>query len=153
MGVRLIVLASLLALLGSTPPAAAAERRVPRGFYGVVWDQDIADAGPQVTRAQLALMARTGVESVRTVFSWTLAQPRAGEPPSFARTDEVVGAAAASGIQVLPIVMYSPRWARRHSESLASPPRRVKDYGAYLEALVGRYGPRGSFWAEHPELP
>jgi hypothetical protein len=33
------------------------------------------------------------------------------------------------------------------------PPERVSDYTAYLRALVLRYGPAGSFWDEHPELP
>jgi hypothetical protein len=153
MAVRRALLLSLLALLAAAPAADAAERRVPRGFYGVVWDQDAAAASASVSGEQFGLMARTGVESVRTVFSWAEAQPEAGTAPSFARTDEVVASAAASGIQLLPIVMYAPRWARRSAGSPASPPERPADYGAFLQQLVGRYGPRGSFWAEHPELP
>ena len=34
-----------------------------------------------------------------------------------------------------------------------SPPKHVSDYTAYLRALVLRYGPAGSFWDQHPELP
>ena len=29
----------------------------------------------------------------------------------------------------------------------------MRDYTAYLRALVLRYGPAGSFWDQHPELP
>jgi hypothetical protein len=153
MGVRRALLVSLLALLAAAPPAQAAERRVPRGFYGVVWDQQVAASSASVKGEQFGLMARTGVESVRTVFHWAEAEPDAGSPPSFAGTDEVVAGAAASGINLLPIVMYAPRWARRDPDSAASPPARPADYAAFLEQLVARYGPRGSFWAEHPELP
>ena len=43
-------------------------------------------------------MAKSGVESVRTVFSWAAAQPVAGQPPSFTDTDHVVALAAAHRI-------------------------------------------------------
>ena len=33
-------------------------------------------------------MAKSGVESARTVFSWAAAQPVAGQPPSFTETDQ-----------------------------------------------------------------
>jgi hypothetical protein len=32
-------------------------------------------------------------------------------------------------------------------------PRVNGPYGQFLAALIGRYGPRGSFWGQHPELP
>jgi hypothetical protein len=38
-------------------------------------------------------------------------------------------------------------------KSRASAPRDVDDYVRYVTALVQRYGPNGTFWAEHPELP
>jgi hypothetical protein len=156
MEVRRALLLSLLArlaMLVAVPTAGAVERRVPRGFYGVVWDQDVAAASAAVNEKQFGLMARTGVESVRTVFRWFDAQPKAGAGPSFARTDDLVASAAASGIRLLPVVMYAPGWARRTPGVATSPPARAADYAAFLEQLVARYGPRGSFWTEHPELP
>ena len=45
------------------------------GFYAVMWDRDATKAPLAEQEAQWALMARSGVESVRTVFSWALAQP------------------------------------------------------------------------------
>ncbi|MFL5894336.1 MAG: glycosyl hydrolase, partial [Thermoleophilaceae bacterium] len=44
-------------------------------------------------------------------------------------------------------------WARQDPDNGSSPPARPDDYVAYLRALVGRYGPSGSFWSEHPDLP
>jgi hypothetical protein len=77
----------------------------------------------------------------------------AGQPPSFAGTDPVVARAAANRIDVLPVVMYAPQWARQDPGNGVSPPARPDDYSAYLRALVERYGPAGSFWADHPGLP
>jgi hypothetical protein len=57
------------------------------------------------------------------------------------------------GITPLPVVIYAPAWARRDASSDASPPARPEEYTAYLTALVGRYGPQGSFWRERPDLP
>jgi hypothetical protein len=153
MNVQPALLLCLACLLAAAPAARGEERRVPRGFYGVVWDQDVTGASVAVKGQQFALMARTGVESVRTVVSWAQAQPEAEQQPSFARTDALVASAAASGIELLPVVMYAPRWARRNPSVATSPPARAADYAAFLQQLVGRYGPRGSLWSERPDLP
>src|SRR4029079_7932635 len=34
-----------------------------------------------------------------------------------------------------------------------SPPRDPATYAAFLRTLIGRYGPRGSFWSANPSLP
>ena len=147
------ILAALVAVLAAAPSAGAAKRSVPQGFYGVMLDRGVADASPAVQDAQFALMARSGVESVRTVFRWSEVQPNPGQQPDLSRLDGLVTAASAHGVQVLPVVMYAPRWARRNPDLGASPPARAADYAAFLRQLVARYGPVGSFWAERPALP
>jgi hypothetical protein len=150
----LLLLAVSAWLLAAAPAADGSPRRVPHGFYGVMWDRAAAGAPDADQTAQWNLMARSGVESVRTEFSWARAQPEAGQPPSFAATDRVVALAAAHNIRLLPIVMGTPAWAARDPDrGQASPPARIEDYTAYLRALVGRYGPRGSFWDERRDLP
>jgi hypothetical protein len=150
----LLLLALAAALLAAAPATEASPRRVPLGFYGVMWDRAAASAPEADQAAQWDLMARSGVESVRTVFSWAKAQPEGGQPPSFAATDQVVALAAARKIRLLPIVVGTPAWAARDpGAGRASPPARIEDYTAYLQALVQRYGPKGSFWAERPDLP
>ncbi len=146
----LVALAAAVALLA---PAAAATAAPPRAFFGVTYDRAAASASPSQQSEQFRLMQRSEVGAVRTVFSWAHAQPEHGGPVDFGRTDAVVADAAASGVELLPIVMYAPEWARELPDRGASPPRDPADYGAYLGQLVDRYGPRGSFWAEHPELP
>ena len=148
----LLLLTAAIALTCALP-AHAAKRKVPNGFYGVMWNRAGTDADPVTRDAQFTLMAKSGVESIRTVFSWAAAQPVAGQPPSFTSTDQVVALAAAHRVSILPVVIYTPVWARDHPESYSSGPKLQSDYSAYLTALIGRYGPKGTFWGEHPELP
>jgi hypothetical protein len=146
------VTAAIAALLVAAPLAAA--RSVPQGFFGVMYDHGVAEAPGEVQDAQWDLMASSGVESVRTVFSWAGAQPGGrGTPIGFEATDPVVRRAALRNVSLLPVVFYSPIWARAYRGRFTSPPKRRSDYAAYLAALVARYGPDGTFWAENPDLP
>jgi hypothetical protein len=151
---RTLVLAALAAAIVAAPADAAGWR------LGVVADGPFTDSGwPIDAQAEWDLLAATGATEVRTAFYWSLAQPTGPGPVSFAATDPVVLAAAKRRLRVLPVVLGTPGWARiRQSPrgaklGRASPPRETKDFGAFLRALVRRYGPRGSFWQEHPELP
>jgi hypothetical protein len=144
---RVVALATaLLALIAA--PAGAAERRVPQGWLGVTVDGPVSPADT----AEWDRMASSGVESVRAAFRWFLLQP---EPQltDFSSTDAVVGAAAQRGIEVQPVVEQPPGWAATRPGDLSSPPRDPAVVSAFLATLVGRYGPTGTFWAEHPELP
>jgi len=139
-------------LLAAGSPAAAA-RDVPRDFYGAVLDGSVLSAPHVRLAAQWGRMASSGVETARVVFSWAAAQPTATGPIDFSRTDALVAGASEHGIDLLPVVLYAPPWARMDPSLFNSPPANTADYTAFLRALVARYGPRGSFWGEHPELP
>jgi hypothetical protein len=145
--VPVLVAAVTAACIASAPAEAASAR-----FYGVVYDRDVSDASAATQDAQFALMKKTGVRTVRRVFSWAATQPTEGQPPDFTDIDALVARATRNDIQILPIIMYAPAWARRTSDDVASPPRSNDDYVAFLNALVARYGPSGSFWAEHSDL-
>jgi hypothetical protein len=142
------VFCALLALLAAAAPAGA--REVPRGWLGAVADGPMV-SGPQ--DAEWDLAAGSGVESVRAAFYWSQAQPDGPGAPDWAAADAIVLAAARRGIEVLPVVQGTPEWARRTPGDGASPPRSVDDFAAFARELVRRYGPAGSFWAEHPDVP
>ena len=74
----LLMLLTAAIALTCALPAHAAKRKVPHGFYGVMWNRAGTDADPITRDAQFALMAKSGVESIRTVFSWANAQPEPG---------------------------------------------------------------------------
>jgi hypothetical protein len=146
----LVAVVATACALAAPADAHAASKR----FFGVVYDRDVSEAPAATQDAQFALMKKTGVRTVRRVFSWAATQPTEGEPPNFADIDTLVARAARNDIEILPIVMYAPAWARKSSDpsDVASPPRSNDDYVAFLNALVARYGPAGSFWTEHPEV-
>ncbi|HEY6781484.1 MAG TPA: hypothetical protein VI111_11040 [Thermoleophilaceae bacterium] len=133
-------------------PASATAAASPR-FFGVSYDRAAANASAPLQTEQFRTMHEAGVGAVRTVFSWAHAQPERGGPVDFERTDALVADATAADVELLPIVMYAPPWARARPSRFASPPRDAGAYAHYLSQLMGRYGSGGSFWAEHPELP
>jgi hypothetical protein len=146
------VAVALAALLVAAPAASA--RAVPQGFMGVMYDHGVEKSADDVQDGQWDLMASSGVETVRTVFNWAEAQPGGrGTPFDFTRTDGFVRRSALRSVDLLPVVFYAPRWARAYRNRVTSPPKRRSDYVTYLAALVERYGPEGTFWSEHPELP
>ena len=143
----------MLCAVTAAPAAAAAERRVPFGFYGAMWDGPVEGLPFDQQEAHWDRMAESGVESVRTVFSWERAQPQPGGAFGFAYTDLLVEWAAERQMELLPVLDSIPSWARIVPSASPGTPRRVKDFGAFARALVERYGPDGYFWAERPELP
>ena len=148
------LLAAAAALLAAVPGTAAAQRAVPPLFYGANWDAEVETNAPDSLRdAEAARMARSGVESKRAVFEWMRAQPSKGMPFNHAKTDRIVRHAVAHGVDVLPVVILAPRWAREYKHVTHSPPASFADYTRYLRALIQRYGPDGSFWLENPLLP
>jgi hypothetical protein len=149
--VRILLLAVLATLVAAAPASAA--RSVPHGFVGVHWSYEVAGAPAAAQDVQWDLMAASGVESVRTDFSWASAQRRRGEPFDLSQTDALVRRAALRNIELLPVVHEAPRWARAYKRRPKSPPRRNAHYASYVAALVERYGPSGSFWTDNPTLP
>jgi hypothetical protein len=147
-----LVLAAIAALAATAPAAHAGERTVPPRFFGVMWDKEIQDAPLVLQDREWARMAANGVESARVVFAWDRAQPDRGGPISFAHTDPMVANGARHGIDVLPVAIYAPPWARVQPGEVGSAPSDRSAYTAYLVAAIERYGPGGAFWRERPEL-
>lgn len=148
------LLAAAAALLVLLPAAASAQRAVPPLFYGANWDGEIELIAPDSVRdAENARMAKSGVESKRIAFEWLRAQKSRGAPFNHTKTDRAVRNAVAHGIDVLPVVILAPRWARQYKHVAHSPPSSFADYTRYLRALIARYGENGSFWLENPLLP
>ena len=128
------------------------------------------DDNAGLLRREMQVMAESGVTTARAPFSWNHAQPVRrledlpagwrsgfrsvdGRPTTFASTDRLVAAAAREHIDFLPVVVGTPSWAARHPGRHNSPPANGRTYAAFLRALIGRYGPSGSFWNEHPDIP
>jgi Glycosyl hydrolase catalytic core len=168
MRLRLITSVLTAALALALVPAAATAS-VPQGFVGMMVDGPYFY--PSFDQAgQLDKMVASGVESIRTVFNWEVMQPLPNEasvpasqrglftdvngvPTNFTVTDQLVALAAARRLTVLPVVEYAPTWDSLHPGKSSSPPKTPGPFAKFVVALVQRYGPRGSFWAAHPNLP
>jgi hypothetical protein len=149
---RVASLAALVAaLLVLAAPGAAAARTAPAGFFGVMVN-GVLDAPSVSLGAESAAMRRSGVESERFEIAWDLVEPRPGQF-EWAAIDRKVAAAARSRIDVLGLVVRTPGWAAATPGQPFSPPRDPATYAAFLRTLIGRYGPRGSFWSANPSLP
>ncbi len=154
--------AAALALSAPAPAAAA----VPRGFIGVTTSPPLL---LPVVRFddEARRMRAAGVESIRTPMDWGNLQPYrnvAAAPPDFVRAtkvvegvptdfrayDPIVRSAAKRGLEVFPFVIGATRWVGRTAPDTAAARRA---YARLLRALVGRYGSRGTLWAENPGIP
>jgi hypothetical protein len=152
----LIALTASLVMLVATP-AHAAKRKVPFGFFGVVGNglensQVVSDAALE---QEMALMARSGVESVRAQFGWPSIETAPGAY-NWAATDRLVASAARHRLALLANVWTTPQWASEKPSDPVFwrfPPRDPTLYAELVRQAVLRYGPRGTFWAANPSLP
>lgn len=150
-----VALLTSLALIGAVAGSAQA---LPAKFWGV-------DPQAMPNEEQMQRLARGGVESIRVPFAWGSLQPERRGGFEWAVTDPVIADAAKAGIDVLGFFTGAPSWAVREvfvpgSGASVKAPVHLPVRGAaasgwrsLLRQAILRYGPRGSFWAEHPELP
>jgi hypothetical protein len=157
---RLVLLLAFSALLGATlaGPAQAATRKVPFGFFGMTLTSELLDprvVSDEQLEAQMATMARSGVESMRTVIGWGSLEPSPGNY-TWGPLDRIVAATARHRIIFFPNISASPQWA---SANPGSPdhwrygPADPNSFARFMRQAVLRYGPRGTFWRENPQLP
>jgi hypothetical protein len=115
------------------------------------------DVGAAQRDAQLKALRASGATLARSDALWEASEP---SPPvggihryDWRFDDQIASSLAANHLRWLPIVDYSAAWAQSIPGQDHSPPSSSADYAAYAAALAARYGPGGSFWREHPELP
>jgi polysaccharide biosynthesis protein PslG len=119
-------------------PAPARRSSLVIGLNSV-WNND----------CNLAAIASAGVSMERLEISWDVVEPRPGKW-SFTKFDRQFAVAARHGITVLPLLMNVPGWAGPAWNAF---PSNGGAYAAYVARVVARYGPHGSFWRGHRELP
>lgn len=150
----LAVLTVVALVAGATAaPAQGAKRKVPFGFFGTVVPPEMFPIRESVLTKQFALMARSGVESVRLTFDWGSLEPQPGVY-QLADVDKLVRSASRARLQIVLNVSGTPCWAssapfdpecRRFPPADSHMPR----FATLMRTLVQRYGSRGSFWARN----
>ncbi|MGH2987551.1 MAG: hypothetical protein ACRDLO_12805 [Solirubrobacterales bacterium] len=138
------------------PAAASAQSPSASDFViGVVPQQELG-------RGDMQLMRSGSIESFRLFINWSEVE-RVPGLYDWSASDAAVAVAAAEGITTLPFLYGSPTWAaaldgRQCSGAGCVPFAPSSDltrasFARFAAAAVARYGPQGTFWVTHPELP
>jgi hypothetical protein len=135
---------------------AATAQAAPKTFFGVVPQTPLG-------ASDFEKMGQGHVGTLRVPLLWAGVEPTQGGGYNFGGFDPTVEEAARNGITVLPFVYATPGWVARDldgqncSDNCATfGPRSAaaRDaWGKFLVAAVDRYGPNGTFWADHPSVP
>jgi polysaccharide biosynthesis protein PslG len=147
---RALVPLMLLALLAAAPAAEA--RKVPKGWLGVSFGPQYVGAHSTLT-AELRRMRRSGVESARFAVYWGDLQRSAGHAPYYRGLDRIVAAAAKARLPLLPVVLGAPSWATLDTSRPIDVPSDPADYATFVSGLVKRYGPGGTYFKQHKNVP
>jgi len=124
-----------------TPTPTAAPLKLDLGIsFGdtLRWldDQDLA--------AKLDDVTTLGMGWIRLDLSWADIQPNDASSYSWSRFDGVVHAAQARGLSLLPVISYTPSWARPAGATSATwAPADPAQFAAFAAAAVRRYAPQG----------
>jgi hypothetical protein len=127
---------------GDSPP------KVPPRFFGVV-----SQVVP--TTAEFDRMKAGKVGRARFRIYWPSIQTSENAAPShWGRTDDMMVKMATAGVRPVPFIMGSPQWV---SDDPFTPPLNSPEakegWKNLLRVAAIKYGPDGTFWQNHPELP
>jgi hypothetical protein len=147
--IRLLAIAAAcalaLALLATLSAGRADAATVPQGLVGM---NDWTPPSDQAVES----MSRAGVKRWRAPLFWYLVEKQRGDY-DWSDYDRVAATAARQGASLLLVVASCPAWA---CDEISGPPVTPDGLAAhhdFVRAAVARYGHRGSFWRDHPELP
>jgi hypothetical protein len=148
---RLLAIVAVLACLPAVLPALAVAKPGGRDFIGITAEDVFAgDAGYRA--GNLQAQSNLGIGLIRQTFDWSTIERAPGQY-DFSYHDEFVASAASHGITILPILFRAPDFhlGKRHAK-YACAPKSNASLAAFAQALVKRYGPKGTLWAERPGI-
>jgi hypothetical protein len=128
------------------PPVSPAEAASP-----LCGSPNIGSDGGGKQGSSFAPQAADGVSIERVDFGWSSIE-RAPGIYDFSCPDAIVADAAASHIDVLPVLLDAPGFLTGRPRQIA-PPEHASAIAPFAAALVRRYGPGGTFWSQYPGLP
>ena len=164
------VLAPVLLLVACGQPAHPAGsdlRAVQRTLAtGVAYGNTLVTMSDAELAAALEDAVMLGARWIRVDLSWNDVQPTSAAEYRWAAFDHVVAAASRRSLKVLPVVAYTPEWARPSGcTSDKCGPVDIAAYARFAGAAVKRYAPRGvttweiwnepntTFWLPRPDPP
>jgi len=119
---------------------------VPPEFFGlsgvqILWQPE------EYREPEMLLAASTGARTIGLDFDWRRIEPQR-DHFVWDDIDEVVALAKQYGLQLVPMLLYTPRWASTAPfaplDYQHTPPSNYTDYRDFVYAVVSRYKPYGS---------
>lgn len=119
--------------------------KLPAKFFGVNPNFGIP------SEQDFARMKAGGVATYRTPLYWSNVEYERGTYNwDRSQIDEAISRAAKAGVDVMPFIWGTPLWMKGSEQNLpVDTPEERQAWADFLKAVVGRYGPGGSFWDEH----
>lgn len=141
----------LLGAVGSgaaqaAPVVVAARPRAVRTLTAGLCAGDLVGMSRADVTARMSLLAAAGARAIRVDLNWARVQPT---PTTWdwRNVDDIVDVARSRGIAVLPVVGYTPAWARvAGGTDERAAPRDVAEFARFLGAAVARYKDRIHSW-------
>ncbi len=131
-------------LTATSSPAAAATTTKPPTKFGVSYGERLSRMSQADLDAALDDAVQLGVGWIRMDLSWTTVQPDGPSTYRWAGFDRVIRGARSRGLHVLPILTWTPAWARDAGcVRFTCPPHRRGQFAAFAKAAVKRYRPLG----------
>lgn len=136
-------------VLASHTRSATKKTPVPKSTASNNFGLSVGDTLMGLTNAQLNArlddMKTIGVAWVRLDLDWNNIQPDNANSYTWSRFDNIVTAANARGLKLLPIITYTPPWARRSdcASHFTCQPTDPNQFAIYAREAVKRYAPRG----------
>ncbi len=153
-GTWALLLALFAGLLAGCGGDSGSPSSPPRQFYGIA-------SGGGLGASDFDRMAKAGVGSLRFLVYRPTIQPTRTGDYNWGALDLIVADAAAKHLDLLPTVSGTPAFEQGActgdptcaSQIKVNTPSERAGWRRFLRALVGRYGPKGSFWKTLPDLP
>lgn len=142
---RLVLLAALAVLAASLLGAGCGAPAPPGLRLGISYGNTLVRMPDGELAAALDDARTLGADWVRTDLSWQDIQDDGPTTYRWHLFDRVAGAAAARGLTLLPVLAYTPPWARpagcTHDQTC--PPADSGAFARFAAAAAERYAPRG----------
>lgn len=134
-----------------TPPRIREERVTPalNYEYGISVGETFNSLSDNELQKRLDDIVSLGLGWLRVDFDWSSIQPQNAELFNWTAIDRLVTEAHKRNIKVLPILTYTPMWARSkkcpHTDKCE--PNDPRQFAAFAKASAERYTPKGvEFW-------
>jgi polysaccharide biosynthesis protein PslG len=139
----ILLVATILSGTGCAPSAYRGNwllTSAPSGRVGIAYGDTLPFLSDADLAATLDDAVALGVKWIRLDLSWANIQPQSKQRYDWGRFDRVVQAAALRGLTPLPILAYTPPWARSSGCTTDKcPPAHPDDFAAFAQEAASRY--------------